>query len=293
MMSYGKLNALPQCSKQKQTLQKGSFLYTMKGFGIYVKNNLLETKHVVNMGEAVWLYLWLLDRMTSINENGVGKVLGSQPIKYEMVFADLGVTLRTYRRWLEKLRVAGYVNTLRTPYGLVVTVNKAEKIYQKRSDKNGTSNTDVPHMSHPDVPKIVRDVPKIVPRSDKNGTSNKTIQDNTKDNTSITNVIGSEKPSFGKPEINEMFGYWEKTIGYPLKSRVTSNRRACSNLLKRYSALELKKLVDLVHMAHQDSYAGAAGKISDFADLQSSESKLKVWLKTKASEQVRPRAVKI
>jgi DNA-binding transcriptional regulator YhcF (GntR family) len=91
------------------------------------------------MGEAVWLYLWLLDKMTSVNENGVGKVLGNTPVTHELLAADLGIHRNTYGKYVKRLRDAGYINTLRTPYGLIITVNKAEKIFKKGSTRTGAS----------------------------------------------------------------------------------------------------------------------------------------------------------
>lgn len=106
----------------------------MKGFGIYVKNDLLEPKHYKNMGEAVWIYMWLLDKVTSVNENGQGKVLGGKPITYAEIQTDLGIHQNTYTNHLNKLREHGYVNTLRTPRGLVILVNKSAKRFTKTSD---------------------------------------------------------------------------------------------------------------------------------------------------------------
>lgn len=115
----------------------------MKGFGIYVQNDLLETKHIQNMGEAVWLYMWLLDKMTSVNENGIGKVLGGKPITHLDLFTDLGIHRNTYVLWVSRLRETGYISTIRTPRGLVITVNKAKK----GSTRNGTSQSKVMHMN--------------------------------------------------------------------------------------------------------------------------------------------------
>lgn len=111
----------------------------MKGFGIYVKNDLLELKHIENMGVAVWLYMWCLDKMTSINEQGVGKILGGKPIKYEEVARELGISLRTYRRWISLLSNSGYINIKRTPYGMIISVNKAVKKFGRKLD--GSENS--------------------------------------------------------------------------------------------------------------------------------------------------------
>jgi hypothetical protein len=119
-------------------LTQGGFFF-VKGYNIEVKNNLLEPKHIQNMGAAVWLYMWLLDKITSINENGVGKVLGNRAITHDEVYDEIGVDRRTYQRWVKRLRDYGYINTLRTPHGLVITINKATKSFKKRSDKSVTS----------------------------------------------------------------------------------------------------------------------------------------------------------
>lgn len=141
----------------------------MKGYYIEVTNNLLEPKHCQIMGDSVWLFMWLLDRMTSISEQGVGKVNGGIPIRYEDV-DDLGISERTYRRWVKILKDGGYINTKRTPYGLLITVNKAKKRFGQR---------DRPKMAHPDRPQLSGDRPRSSERYYGYGTSNynKTRQD--------------------------------------------------------------------------------------------------------------------
>jgi len=108
----------------------------MKGFGIYVQNDLLEPKHHRSMGSAIWLYLWCLDKMTSISEDGIGKVLGGRPIKLEDIEGDLDISARTYTRYLKTLEESGYIHATRTPYGYVIKVTKAKKQFGKRYAKN-------------------------------------------------------------------------------------------------------------------------------------------------------------
>ena len=106
----------------------------MKGFGIYVKNDLLEPKHFKAIGQALWLYLWLLDKMTSISEDGVGKVLGGVPIKFEKINSDLPMSPSSYTRYIKALEQAGYITALRTPYGHVFKITKAKKIFKNREN---------------------------------------------------------------------------------------------------------------------------------------------------------------
>lgn len=108
----------------------------MKGFGIYVKNDLLEPKHFKAIGQALWVYLWLLDKMTSISEDGIGKVLGGSPIKFSRIQEDLPMSPASFTRYIEALETSGYITTLRTPYGHVFTITKAKKIFNKKEKEN-------------------------------------------------------------------------------------------------------------------------------------------------------------
>lgn len=113
----------------------------MKGFYITIKNELLDPKHYQAIGESIWLFLWLLDKMTIIDhEVGVGKVLGGRPIKYQDVQDDIGVSDKTYRRWIEILRDGRYIETIRTPQGLSIMVNKAFKVFGQESDRSNMTD---------------------------------------------------------------------------------------------------------------------------------------------------------
>lgn len=107
----------------------------MKGFGIEIKNDLLEPKHVEQMGSAVWLYMFLVDKMTSISEAGEGKVLGGKPIKYEEILDELGISQDTYTRWIDKLTEYPYIRAIRTPYGISYVVLKAHKRFRKKAER--------------------------------------------------------------------------------------------------------------------------------------------------------------
>lgn len=106
----------------------------MKGYGIEIKNNLLEAKHFDNMGISVWLYMWLIDHITAINDKEIGLVLGGKPVKLEEIQRDLPISPDTYTRWIEKLAEYPYIETDRTPYGIVFRVFKAFKRFRRSAD---------------------------------------------------------------------------------------------------------------------------------------------------------------
>ena len=83
-----------------------------------------------------------------------------------------------------------------------------------------------------------------------------------------------------KPEINDMFTFWEETIGYPVTSNRQRNRNACSNLLKKYHVAGLKQLINATAASQSDKYAP---RVSDFISLQSKINELLAWAKRKGT----------
>lgn len=112
----------------------------MKGYYIGVKNDLIEPKHYGKMGVAVWEFMWCLDKMTSISEEGIGTVLGGRPILLKEIADDLGKTTRSVSTNLNALQDTGYINLGRTARGNQITVNKASKVFGRKSDRNKASD---------------------------------------------------------------------------------------------------------------------------------------------------------
>lgn len=144
-------------------------------FDIPLKNTILESKHFLAMGKSLWLYVYLLDKVTSIDEAGNGKVLGSKPLTYEKDISPVfPITRQTYYKWIAQLEEYPYIETVRTPHGISFKVLKAHKVFGGRSNKNLTS-------VESDVKKNYSDVKKSLHGSKQNLTSiYRQYKDNTK-----------------------------------------------------------------------------------------------------------------
>lgn len=93
------------------------------------------------MGEAIWLYLWLLDKQT---EPG-GGILHGKIIPTRQIAADLEVAERTVKRWLKILLTSGYITDAPTLRGHVLAVTKPKKQVGHKchpQDKVGPGVTD-------------------------------------------------------------------------------------------------------------------------------------------------------
>lgn len=104
----------------------------MKGFFIEIANNLLEPKHRKKMGTAVWEFMWCLDKITKIDEEGMGWIYGGKPIRLKEIKKELGISEPKISKNLNKLKNEGYLDIRRTPYGIVIKVWKAKKRFAQK-----------------------------------------------------------------------------------------------------------------------------------------------------------------
>lgn len=81
------------------------------------------------MGQAIWLYGWLILRQTR-ERDGVGLVLGGHPVNYREIESETGFCRKTLERWMQNLRRAGYIETAAGPSGVVVRITKAKKFFK-------------------------------------------------------------------------------------------------------------------------------------------------------------------
>jgi hypothetical protein len=83
--------------------------------------------HYGRIGNAIWVFLWLVDRVTE-ERNSVGIVLGGRPVKIrELVESIKGCTYQRVRDQLYVLEQNGYITKKRTAYGFVIRVLNSRK----------------------------------------------------------------------------------------------------------------------------------------------------------------------
>ena len=185
-------------------------------FYITISNGLLKDGHRKRMGEAVWEFMWLIDRVTSIDDQGYGKVLGGKPIKLDEIAEDLEVHRDTVSSNLIKLEEHGYIEKTRTPYGLSIRVVKAKKRFGGNAESNKVK-----------TPNLNRE----------NAESNKTIQ---LDNNNKT--VSKDTAEYGNPDINSLVGLLKKSNHGILDGSDQENRRYCWLLLSKFGYSKDKEL---------------------------------------------------
>jgi hypothetical protein len=83
--------------------------------------------HFERIGIALWVLLWLIDRVTK-EHNGVGKVLGGKAVKIGEIASSIkGASYQMVRDQLDLLEQQGYITRKRTAYGFVVSVQNSRK----------------------------------------------------------------------------------------------------------------------------------------------------------------------
>jgi len=139
-------------------------------FFITISNGLLEGNHRKKMGSAVWEFMWLIDKITKIDDEGWGWVLGGKPINLK----DFnGIHPVNVSRNLTKLEKEGYITIKHTPYGMIIKVAKAQKRFNKTAKPDDKDRINKNAKPRCDIAKPLN----------KNAKPNKTIHiDNTIDN---------------------------------------------------------------------------------------------------------------
>jgi hypothetical protein len=107
-----------------------------------VASGLLEQKHVKQMpGQSLYVYLWFVNRVTSDAESGNGHydgaVLGGKPVNLGRIAEELGMTLRTVRRYATGLVKHGYLTSKKTGSGACIyAITKSKKWLWRRNSHN-------------------------------------------------------------------------------------------------------------------------------------------------------------
>jgi hypothetical protein len=173
------------------------------------------------MGAAVWQFMWLIDKVTKIDEGGYGWVLGGKPINLSHIGPE-----RTVSRNLQKLKNEGYIIIKRTPYGLIIKVTKAKK----RFANSGVSKT--PQVADPGTKRGVSNI-----RQD-----NKTINSMTisvAETATIATLLDAFK--LVNPAYERFFGN-------------NTQRAAAQRLIERYPLDLLLKVIGLLPKSNTKTY---------------------------------------
>lgn len=124
---------------------------------IYLWNGVLEQKHVTNIGPAVWLFLWCIDRTTEErptkkpNETSgayEGWVYGGMPMTLERIAEEMHTSRRSVQRHLERLCEHGYLRITLAPHGLIIRVQNSCRWPKKQESSSSTSASGTPKVAH-------------------------------------------------------------------------------------------------------------------------------------------------
>lgn len=98
------------------------------GFWIGAKGGLIDAKHFERMGSAVWMFLYLLLRQTTLNPAGEGVVNYGHPLTLDTICSNTrGIPVRTIQRWIATLRRTGYIRTeIHSKHGITFWIAKGK-----------------------------------------------------------------------------------------------------------------------------------------------------------------------
>ncbi|HUK31507.1 MAG TPA: hypothetical protein VLV89_10360 [Candidatus Acidoferrum sp.] len=88
----------------------------------------MDRKHYLKMGDAIWLFLYLLREQTGLNQHGEGIVNYGHPLTFRQIGCDMkDFPAATIRRWATTLRCESYIRTAdRGHDGLIFWIAKGK-----------------------------------------------------------------------------------------------------------------------------------------------------------------------
>lgn len=108
-----------------------------KNFIIPVSNGILEKKHREQIGSAIWLFLWLVDKSTKdvpVEDGFEGLVLGGAPITTLYIAEHIGESVRSVRYHLDELARYEYIRVEPRAGGAnSYSVKKSKKFFRSRA----------------------------------------------------------------------------------------------------------------------------------------------------------------
>lgn len=103
---------------------EGRKIYIPVSIGIFDKT------HIQGIGEALWLFLWLIDKTTAETDSQDGKlgvVMYGKVIPSQTIADELCCPARTVRHHLKRLEDGGYIQMEKSTAGQVIYVKKSIK----------------------------------------------------------------------------------------------------------------------------------------------------------------------
>jgi hypothetical protein len=108
-------------------------------------------EHWRYLREALWLFLWFIDRTTRepTTDDGskLGSVLGGMPIRDSDAASTFGCTKRSIRTWRNRLAKFGYIQQKRTGTGYIITLLKSKKWPKRAEDSFHSERKDISTQS--------------------------------------------------------------------------------------------------------------------------------------------------
>ena len=179
-------------------------------FNSGIRGGLFEKKHSDAMGEAIFLFGWLVTRQTKCD----GLIFGGHAFTYGEISEESGWPVRTLERWMARLRSGGYVGVKHTAYcRMKIWILNPKKKFEARSPKG-------PIPSPPEVADLApsRRAPHVADFAARSG--------GLKDR-SVTGIDAEAPPTPPRAGGNETYFRWcRETIGVILigRKRILTDR---------------------------------------------------------------------
>ena len=104
-----------------------------KDYNIGLRGGLIDQRHCVRMGSAIWLYAWSILRQGH-QQDDIGWVPSGSPVTYREIEKEAGFNSRTIKRCMLTWRCKGYIRTQPVAAGIVVRKRRNPHDFHRGSE---------------------------------------------------------------------------------------------------------------------------------------------------------------
>lgn len=206
-------------------------------YRIPVSNGIFE--HREKVGSAIWLFLLLVD-WTTVEQDGLGQVLGGKPVTAKKLKEALRLEERQVRAQLQRLQSIKFIRLKRTSYGFVIEVLKSKKFFFRDRQK-------VAALPLPDRQETSDQNPQIGNNSPLRSAINCRNKEDYTEETKKERVRVKPSLSNGSdPRVKEFFTWWDSEYQKQFLAPYVFNGGKDGATIKRLlRSYDLPRLTDL------------------------------------------------
>jgi hypothetical protein len=211
--------------------------------------------HYREVGDALWLLLFYIDRTTeersAPNGKFSGTVLGGRPVRDTEAAKTFGCAVYTIRRWRRRLVSRGIIRARRTPFGAVIEVVNSQKWHVKSREGTGEAAVREARRGACDSQSGVCNTRRPLPRIEEGRERNAQFKE---DNTGMDSTRHRQKSAAKAAEqpVQNTRLPWRRPVNHSSVNQRTERMAARSAVVDEKDLVPISEILGIIRKAKSE-----------------------------------------